>query len=505
VIASWAQHEDRPGAEALLGLTDELDRIRRRFHSLQSQRAALPADGDDRKLVDDALALMAVALHEVSAALRQNRPPVGIDSLAGQLANISDQLGNSDTAAPAVRFCGARIAATAGQLRAVNRMVTELSGVRRMALPVAAAQTADAIIVLPSGLASVFRQVRAAMSPSSPAFRHAVRLAVVIPLATEISALLPWPRAYWLPVTAAIVLKPDFTATVSRGVARTIGTFVGVLAAAAIVATAHPQGGLLIVLIAACTWLSYTVFAANYAVYAVFLTSLVILLVSPGQRSPVSTIENRAIDTLIGGAIAIAAYVIWPTWEARTLQVTTADRFESLRRYLTPVLRAYLDPQAFDTAALARLAASTRRAQSAVTASLERARGEPARGRPDIERYSGILAAGRRIVAGTHALASHMADSKRQIAVAAAATIAAEIDDSMRMLVEAITSGTQPGPLPELRRSQQQLTAATQPGLTPADRRGAILAALLDPVVDSINSAADLLGFDAADSLPPTS
>ena len=36
----------------------------------------------------------------------------------------------------------------AGQLRAVNRMVTELSGVRRISVPVTAANAADAIIVI---------------------------------------------------------------------------------------------------------------------------------------------------------------------------------------------------------------------------------------------------------------------------------------------------------------------------------------------------------------------
>jgi len=46
--------------------------------------------------------------------------------------------------------------------------------------------------------------------------------------------------------------------------------------------------------------------------------------------------------------------------------------------------------------ALARLAAATRRAQSTVTASLERARGEPARIRPDVAGYTSALAAGRR-------------------------------------------------------------------------------------------------------------
>ena len=163
-------------------------------------------------------------------------------------------------------------------------MVTELSGVRRISVPVTAANAADAIIVLPGGLVSVFREVRAALSPSSPAFRHAVRLAVVIPLATAISYVLPWQRGYWLPLSALIVLKPDFAATISRGVARIIGTGIGVLAGAVIVATLHPAGPALIALIAVCAWAGYTVFSANYAIFAIFLTAFVILLISAGQQ-----------------------------------------------------------------------------------------------------------------------------------------------------------------------------------------------------------------------------
>ena len=83
-------------------------------------------------------------------------------------------------------------------------------------------------------------------------------------------------------------MKPYFAATVSRGVARTIGTGVGVVAAALLIAVAHPQGAVLTMLIAACAWLGYTVLNANYAVFAFFLTTLVILLVAAAQASAIS-------------------------------------------------------------------------------------------------------------------------------------------------------------------------------------------------------------------------
>ena len=491
---------DRPTATLLRGLADQLDRIRQEFHALHFQRTEqLGRLGAValRNEIDEALRLAGQALPEIAGALRHRREPVGIEASADRLMKIADQLGERDPARmpewPALRFAAARIAALAGQLRAAGRMAAELAGASRISLPVTAAYAAGAIVVLPGQLSSAAREVRAAMSPSSPAFRHGVRLAVVIPAATKISTLLPWPRGYWLALTTMIVLKPDFNATVGRGVARTVGTAIGLLAAAIVVAVAQPHGVALIAAIAACAWLGYAVFAANYAVFSIFLTAIVILLVSTAGASEITTVENRGFDTLIGGAIAITAYLIWPTWEARTLQAATADRFESIRRYLDAVLEVYLEPRAFDRAALAKLAANTRRAQSAVIASLERAAGEPARYRPDIARYAGVIAAGRRIVAGAHALASHLNDAKNQVAVPEAAVIAGQIDDAMGEIVRAIRSGERPPPMPELRQSQRGLAALSAECKTRAQHRCAILAALLDPLVDSIDTAADLL------------
>jgi uncharacterized membrane protein YccC len=497
-VSRWKVDDNRPGAESLRGLADQLDRIRQELHALHFERAQLSPDREEYHVIDEALALTGQALADIPPALRRHRAPETIEPTAAKLISLASQLGTLDgqgtPAGPAATFASARIEALAGQLRATGRMAARLAGTRRISLPVAASYTAEAVVVMPGQLSWAARQIRAAMSPSSPAFRHAVRLAVLIPAATELSRLLPWPRAYWLPLTTVIVLKPDFAATARAGTARAIGTAIGIIAPTVIIITWHPRGAVMIALIAAIAWLSYTVFAASYAIYSVFLTALVIFLVDAAEKSTIITVENRVVDTLIGGAIAILAYLVWPTWEAKTLQAATAGRFEAIGRFLRAVLQVYREPEAFDRAALADFAAETRRAQSEVMGSLERARGEPARIRPDIERYSSVLAAARRIVAGTHALASHLADAKAQVAVPRAALIADQLDDAMSELVSSIQAGRPPGELPELRQSQLRLAAESAECLSPEDRRGAILAALLDPLVDSIDTAADLLG-----------
>ncbi len=486
-IRPWLQGDDRPQAQPLRGLADELDRIRQEFHALSFQQQQLtPARlGAIRAARLEA----AGALAEIAAAIREGRPPAGVEPAAARLSALADQLApqadgesglSADPAgarlsgallsgarAAGPRFASARTAALAGQLRAVARMTTQLAGVRRISIPISAANAADAVIVLPGGLQKALRRVRAALSPSSPAFRHAVRLAVVIPLATLISAYLPWQRGYWLPVTALIVLKPDFGATISRGVARTIGTGIGVAAGAAMVAFAHPSGIVLIVLIAACTWLGYTVFAASYAIYAIFLTAFVILLISAGEHSAVVTVENRGFDTLIGGVLAILAYLVWPTWEARTLQEAAADRFEAIRRYLGASWLATSIP---GPATRRRLNGWPRR-PGGLSPRWRHRWIVPAASRPARDRTSRTTQASCPQGGGSSRarmrLASHLRDASTQIAVPAAAPIVAELDQAMSALVVSLRTHSPPE-VPDLRPSQRRLAVATAAG---ADRR----------------------------------
>ncbi len=59
-------------------------------------------------------------------------------------------------------------------------------------------------------------------------------MSVCIAAAEWIERSIGWHRAYWLPMTVAVVLKPDFTATFSRGILRLLGTFAGLIVATAL-------------------------------------------------------------------------------------------------------------------------------------------------------------------------------------------------------------------------------------------------------------------------------
>ena len=65
----------------------------------------------------------------------------------------------------------------------------------------------------------VFATLRANMSLQSAVCRHAIRLAACIAIAEIAGRGFSLARPYWLAMTVAIVLKPDFASTFTRGVA----------------------------------------------------------------------------------------------------------------------------------------------------------------------------------------------------------------------------------------------------------------------------------------------
>ncbi len=86
----------------------------------------------------------------------------------------------------------------------------------------------------PLRLANNLATLRANLTLNSAAFRHAIRLAVSLTIGESFGRMLDWRRSYWLPMTIAIVLKPDFTSTFSRGVLRLAGTLAGLALATAL-------------------------------------------------------------------------------------------------------------------------------------------------------------------------------------------------------------------------------------------------------------------------------
>jgi uncharacterized membrane protein YccC len=156
---------------------------------------------------------------------------------------------------------------------------------------------------------------RTVASPESRAF--AIRLALCMSIAEIARQYLPIERPYWVLLTVAIVLKPDFGSVFTRAVQRGAGTLLGVLLGSALLAVL-PHDAWVLVAMAGFAALLPWARNANFGLFSVFQTPVILLLLDLALPSDPGLIGARLTDTLIGCAIVLVfGYLLWPqTWRA---------------------------------------------------------------------------------------------------------------------------------------------------------------------------------------------
>ena len=145
----------------------------------------------------------------------------------------------------------------------------------------------------------------------------AVRLALCMTVAEIARQYLPIQRPYWVLLTVAIVLKPDFGSVFTRAVQRGAGTLLGVLLGSALLTVLPRDAWVLLAMVAFAALLPWAR-NANFGLFSVFQTPLIILLLDLTLPGGAELVGARLIDTLIGCAIVLVfGYLLWPqTWRA---------------------------------------------------------------------------------------------------------------------------------------------------------------------------------------------
>ncbi len=158
------------------------------------------------------------------------------------------------------------------------------------------------------------RRVRSALrtATEAAAVLAGIRLAWCMALATTLTvALHQKSHSYWLPLTVAVVVRPEYASVFVRTVNRVIGSLGGaVLAAIALLAL--PSGG--VVAVAATLSIGWAVLSAPrlYALSVIGITGSALLSASIGAEDPVYP-ALRLLDTLAGCAVAVVfGYLLWP-------------------------------------------------------------------------------------------------------------------------------------------------------------------------------------------------
>jgi uncharacterized membrane protein YccC len=149
------------------------------------------------------------------------------------------------------------------------------------------------------------------------AWLFTIRLMMCTGVAAVMSEVLPLQRSYWVLLTVAIVLKPDYGSVFARALQRGIGTVVGAFLGAAILAVV-PYGPWLLVPFGVLAALLPYGKSRSFGLSAMFLTPLVVVLIDLLTKAGWPLAGARLVDTLLGCAIVLVfGYAAWPgTWQA---------------------------------------------------------------------------------------------------------------------------------------------------------------------------------------------
>jgi len=324
------------------------------------------------------------------------------------------------------------------------------------------------------------------LTTTSPAFRHAVRLAVVVPvldIAFQHSGLA---RSYWIALSAAVVLRPDFTATMSRGLARVGGTVVGVGAIGAIVGGLHPDAAAVVVLVALTGWGAFCFYQSSYTVGVAFLTGLVLMLAGVGQPATLALAGYRLLDSVIGGSVALVAYLLWPTWSKAEAQQSLARLVAAQRRYVSAVLAGLTTEPPRDPEELRRLGRLGRLAYIDAQSAVGRSLAEPPAKRIDPEVSQGILVALRRMIRAAHSLRT---ETVVPPTLAGIDRFADAVDRSFATVEDGLEGNMSVDALPPLRDMYHRIDRGS------ADAPAALPVLIqLDEMINAVDTVGQLMG-----------
>ena len=460
----WAR-----AAEVLVfvALLDEAERIRSGLAAVALRHAALLRS--DHACATQFASVVSTLLREIADAIEHGRAPRDATRMWPRL----------EACTPALRG-EAAFEAVLGRLRAAWRTGRSMAG--DPAGDDAEAPTLPAPRRLPE-IRDALLTLRANLTLESSVLRHALRLAVTVALATALYRALGVERGYWMPLTALIVLRPEFQETIALGIGRIAGTLAGAAIATAIVWMLEPGPAAQMMLLLAFVYACYALFRVNYAVFAAALTGYVIFLMMLSGVAELTAATTRAAFTIAGGALALLAYIVWPTWTGRNATAALAALLDAHRAYVRALFDAYEHPERDDAASRGALRSRARLARSNAEAVVERMLDEP-RSRRVLSRSGalGLLAALRRHALAALALHSGL-DEGLPTPVPGLGPFRAQVDDSLGLLADALREARAPDPMPPLRQTERAL----------APEASARLGAEADAMVEAINSMDDLL------------
>jgi uncharacterized membrane protein YccC len=445
-------------------LFDQADRLRLSIYLLNRLRDSLgegdnqrsEAEGDAAEQLDAMLPLVSKLLAAVGHWLIDGRAPENLESIRKELRTLAD-FAQAQKSSPAQRLwtnVASAIDVLAGQLRLVVQLA-EKSTLDEENELTASGLAPPLKLQIASGLATL----RANLDLDSAVCRHAIRLSLCIALGDAIERAVNWQRAYWLPMTIAVVLKPDFTSTFSRGVLRLLGTLCGLMLATVLYLELRPGPMGQVLLVGVFAFFLRYLGPANYGVFTVAISGLIVFLIAAtGVSSPEQVVVARAVNTTAGGLLALLAYALWPTWERTQVAEAMAAMFDATRVYFQTVMQRLTTGDDSLTAALDNSRRAWRRTRTAAEASVDRVLMEPGITPGVRDCLSSMLASSHALVQAMMGLEAGAMKTSVHTSAGALNVFAKDVDFTLYFLSAALRgSQTASQSLPQLREDHRRL------------------------------------------------
>jgi len=180
-----------------------------------------------------------------------------------------------------------------------------------------------------------------------------------------------------------------------------------------------------------------------------------VMLLGLSGVSAKDAIAARALNTIAGGALALAAYWLWPTWERSRVNENVARLLDTYRDYFRIIAEAYLKPDA-PPHELDRARQAGRLARSNLEASVGRLSAEPHPAK--LPALNDILATSQRLAHALMALEAGLYQSQFAPPRDAFRTFSHDVERTLYFLAALLRgSAIYAGDLPDLREDHHAL------------------------------------------------
>lgn len=347
-----------------------VSRLRPEFH--HPQRDLRTAAEEAIQCIDRLLDLSSKLLIGISNLLTSGLSQENERAVLAELENLVEAAHSFESSSPLGKELASAFDVLVGQLRVAAELAqhSTVEGLQGFA-------EQEASHPWKLQVAGWIATLRANLDGRSAFFRHAVRLAVCVAVAVAVGRAISWDRSYWLPMTVVVILKPDFTSTFSRGVLRLAGTFSGLILATVLYHAVPGSAWRQLILVGIFTYLLRWIGPANYGVFSIAVSGLIVFLIAATGVAPAQVVVLRGLNTAAGGVLALVAYALWPTWERTQAPDALAEMLDATRLYFHAVVQRFLHPEASSEEALNGKRNDWRRSRSNAEASIDRVSSEP--------------------------------------------------------------------------------------------------------------------------------